>query len=245
MNPHIPVVLKRSGTEAPRTRVYYEVAANGVFQVRETDCYRAVTRTPEEIPGLLRQEQSVELRIPRVPAALLEEVVAFFRDVYRQHGGEAIVVLFLCPETGEWRADAPPQTLPGYRDWRGRWRPYLELQYGSVERPEGFLRFGSIHSHAHLAAYASHADCEDEQFEDGLHAVFGHLDSQVPSRAASFVANGVRFRLDPGQVLEPCATPGPDRPARAARADWLARVKRSEPYASQGPSGGPRGNGAA
>jgi hypothetical protein len=231
----LPVVLKEEGREEPEAPVYYVVAANGVFQIREAGSYRAVTTVRTEIPGLLREEERVELRFPRLPASMLEEVLAFFREVYRLHRGEAIVILFYRPETQEFRVDAPQQTLPGYLDWRGEWRASLHLDYGEVQRPPGFLRFGTVHSHANLAAYSSFTDCKDEQYHDGLHIVYGHVQSAYPSRTACFVANGTRFPLQPDEVLEPCETL--DRPVRT---DWMARVRRGESkvYVTYSTSGG-------
>jgi len=213
-----PVILRSSPATRLDARLYYEVAANGVFQVKETATYRAVTRVAG-VPGLAPGEENLELRFPPLPAALLEPVLAFFREVYERFGGEAIVILFHRADTDEYRVAVPEQQIPCYRGHDGRWWPYLELDYGDVARPEGFLRFGTIHSHAAQAAYASATDCEDERFQDGLHVVYGHLDRSEPSRAASFVAGGVRFPLAPERALEACAVP-----QRPAPAGWLARV---------------------
>jgi hypothetical protein len=230
----LPIVLKKTGWKEPDAALYYEVAANGVFQVRETGTYRAVTRAQAEIPGLLPEEERVELRFPRLPASLLEEVFAFFREVYRRHRGEAIAILFYRPDTQEFRVDAPVQTLPGYRDWRGQWRASLHIDYDEAPRPAGFLRFGTIHSHADTSAFSSFTDCQDEQYHDGLHVVYGHVHSANPSRSVCFVAGGTRFRVEPKDALEDFAVR--ERPVRP---EWMARVHRGEAkvYASSTASG--------
>jgi proteasome lid subunit RPN8/RPN11 len=218
-----PIVLKTRARYRAPARLFYEVAANGIFQVRDTGIFRSVTQAEVEVPGLLASQEEVVLRFPRLPAWLLEDVLAFFREAYRQHGGEAIVILFYRPEDREFRAEAPSQSIPGYRDGAGVFRAHHQLRYGQVERPEGFVRMGSIHSHAQSPAYASAVDCADEQGEDGLHVVFGDVDLSRPSRSACFVSNGVRFQLEPDRVLEPCEVP-----MRPARADWMARLRREE-----------------
>jgi proteasome lid subunit RPN8/RPN11 len=201
-------------------RLYYEVAANGLFQVRETETYTAVTRVTRDLPGLLPERERCALRFPPLPARLLAEVLAFFREVYERHGGEAVVLLFYHPERRELEAGAPPQTIAGWRDAGGRFRPFFRLDYECAPRPEGFLLLGTIHSHAGLPAYASAVDCDDERFEDGLHVVYGSFGTPRLSRSAAFVANGSRFHLRPEDVLEDCELPeGP------ARGDWLARVR--------------------
>ncbi len=217
-----PVVLKTDDFSEPPEALYYLVAADGLYQVRRTETYRAVTRARGEVPGLRREREDLEFSWPRLPATVLQEVLDFFLEIYRRLGSEAIVILFYDPQRQRFRADAPPQTVSGWEDAQGVWTASLRLDYGSVERPAGWLRFGTVHSHANLPAYASHVDCDDEQWEDGLHVVYGHLNRRVPSVSACFVANGARFPLVADEVLEPVTTSD----AAGARADWLERVER-------------------
>jgi proteasome lid subunit RPN8/RPN11 len=212
------VVLKAQLHYRRPAALFYEVASNGLFQVRDTHLYRAVTRVHTGVPGLLPAWEEVELRVPSLPSALLEEVLAFFRDAWRAYGGEAMVVIFY-HVSGEFRVGVPPQTVGGYYDTAGVFCSHHQLSYGRVAAPAGFERLGTIHSHANLPAYASAVDCMDEQYQDGLHAVFGELDRPVPSRSASFVANQVRFKLLPDEVMEEARMP-----PRAAPAEWMARV---------------------
>jgi hypothetical protein len=120
--------------------------------------------------------------------------------------------------------DVPPQRIPGYRDFRGNLRAYLRLDYGTVPRPEGFVPFGTVHSHAEFSAYSSGVDCDDERLRgDGLHVVYGHFGRETLSRSASFVVNGRRFKLDPERVLPDC--PVPRRPPPR---EWMERVRFEE-----------------
>jgi hypothetical protein len=204
---NFPVLLKTSPEVGCEENVHYLVASNGVFKIVETDTYRAVTLNRGAIEGLLPERQSLQLRFPPVPKSLLQEALAFFREVFVKYGGEAMVVLFYRPETRTYRLVVPHQTIPGYVRWDGSWRAYLHLRYEQPPRPDGHLRFGTIHSHADVGAEASSTDCEDEQFNDGLHVVYGNIDRFTPSLSACFVAQGVRFAIDPYDVLEPCSVP--------------------------------------
>jgi hypothetical protein len=230
---NFPVVLKTSTAEEPHVGLYYAVAENGIFQVRDTAIYRAVTRTLDRIPGLLPEYEHLRLKCPRLPRRPLEDVLAFFRAVYDQYRAEAVVLLFYRVETRGFHIVAPPQTLLGRRRHDGRWRADHAVQYDNVPRPAGFVRFGTIHSHADLPAYSSGTDCADEQYEDGLHVVFGDFGLQPISVAAAFVANGVRFRLPPADVLEPCEVL-----PRQPRSDWMACIK----LEANGSEGGQREN---
>jgi hypothetical protein len=235
------VVLRTCERYRAPAALYYELAGNGLFQVRATELYRAATRVESGVPGLLPAHEDLVLHLPRVPAPLLEELLLFFRDAWREFGGEALAVLFY--RDGEFRVGIPPQWISGGRDHTGAFRASHHLRYGAVERPAGFLRLGTVHSHADLPACSSAVDCLDERWEDGLHVVFGHLHTQHPSRCASFVANGVRFRLHAEDVLEPC-----ELPERPARAEWLGclALEEARPADAQGPvraAGGGGSNG--
>jgi proteasome lid subunit RPN8/RPN11 len=189
-----PILLKTEADVRAEENLYYEVASNGIFQVTDTELYRAVTQVTREVPGLYPSRERLEMRFPPLPAEPLEEVLAFFAEVNHRFQGEAIVMIFFDPEA----------------------RSY---DYGSAPRPEGHRLFGTIHSHADLSAYSSSVDCDDERFGDGLHVVYGHFGSSALSRSAGFAAGGRRFHVEPAQVLPDCGVP-----RRAARSDWMARV---------------------
>jgi hypothetical protein len=218
-----PIVLKTKVAAEPPGQLYYEVAENGVFQVRDTPLYRAVTRVYGPIPGLLPGAEELYIKFPRLPRAVTGEVLAFFDQVYRRWEGEAIVILFYRADRREYRVIAPRQTIPGRRRYDGRWRADYAVRYDIAPRPEGFVRFGTIHSHADLPAYSSGLDCEDERYEDGLHIVFGDFHRRPISVAAAFVGGGVRFPIAPEDALEDWKVPV--QPVASA---WMAQVQRED-----------------
>lgn len=220
-----PVLLKTEPDLQVDERLYYEIASNGVFQVKDTELYRAVTRVTREVPGLYPSRERLQMRFPSLPAGLLEPVIAFFAEVYERYEAEAIVLLFYRPESQAYRVLVPPQRISGYRDSYGNQRAYLRLDYGTVVRPKGFRAFGTLHSHADLSAYASATDCDDERFGDGLHVVFGHFGTSVLSRCVAFVASGRRFHVEPEHVLPPCE---PAAPTNAVPAAWMQQVSFEE-----------------
>ena len=200
-----PIILKDGHTPEPETPIYFEAAANGVFEVRRTALFESVTRAVRGVPGLEEEHESCRLLAPRVPARIMEEATAFFCDVFRTCDGEGVVLLFYNPDTREYRMQVPRQTIPVYRTHRGQWYASLELRYEHGERPQGTVRCGSIHSHAELSAYASHTDCIDEENLDGIHAVVGHLDRDRVSVAASLTASGQRYAKSTYDLVEPFA----------------------------------------
>jgi hypothetical protein len=217
----VPIVLKTGDALPAPGRLYYEVAENGIFQVRDTPLYRAVIRAALPLPGLVASKEELVINFPRLGRAMVEEVLAFFHEANRRYAGEAVVIIFYAVERGEYRLVAPPQRIPGRWYSDGRWRADYSVRYQNVPRADGFIRFGTIHSHADLPAYASGLDCDDERYEDGLHIVFGNFGSPRISVAAAFVAGGVRFEVSPADVLEAARVPGGE-----ARRDWMAQVVR-------------------
>jgi hypothetical protein len=240
---NFPVVIKTPDgdsseeVEARKARIHYVVASNGIFQVRELPTHRSVTRVSNAIPGLPEQTESIELHTPRLPRRLLEDTLAFFNEVYERYGGEAIVVPFYDPRARTFQMGVPPQRISAYVDYYGKRWAGSHLDYEGVELPKGHVRFGTIHSHGDLLAYASHTDCQDERFEDGLHVVFGSFKSAELSCSASFVAGGTRFVLEPQEVLEPCGVPD-----RGPPEGWMDQVEYVEqhwkPYTGSWAGGG-------
>jgi hypothetical protein len=224
-----PVVVKTPGGDSPEeqaaraSRIHYRVAANGVFQVRELPTHRSVTLVSNTIPGLPAEHESVTLHVPRLPRRLLADTLAFFAEVHRRYRGEAIVIPLYHPGKRKFWIGVPKQRVSAYVDYYGKRWTVGHLDYEGVPLPDGHVRFGTIHSHGDLTAYASETDCQDERFEDGLHVVFGSFGGPALSRSAAFVAGGRRFVMEPDTVLEPCTVPD-----RGAPEGWMDRVEYRE-----------------
>lgn len=214
----LPVYLKTSDAEAPADPVYYVVAANGTFLVRNTALFTATTATAKVI-GLERQQQEVRLHFPKIPRAVMERIIGFFRMVYLRWDGEAIAFLFYAPDRREFQAEVPPQTLPRCRSGEG-WRTAGRLEYVTIPRPEGFLKLGDAHSHRGSPAFFSSIDDRDDN-EDGLRIVIGRLDRARVQVRTSFVANGCRFPVAPHDVIE--TSPAPFA-AVSPPEEWMRRV---------------------
>jgi hypothetical protein len=214
----LPVYLKTGNAQPPADSVYYVVAANGTFLVRNTKLFTATTASAEVV-GLERQRQEVRLHFPKIPRAVMERLIGFFRMVYLRWDGEAIAFLFYAPDRREFRVEIPPQTLPLFRSGEC-WRTEGRLEYASIARPEGFLKLGDAHSHRDSPAFFSSIDDRDDS-EDGLRLVVGRLDRIRVQVRASFVANGCRFALPPQDVIE--TSPEPFS-AVSPPEEWMRRV---------------------
>jgi hypothetical protein len=217
-----PVVLKDEGFRPPDgASTYYVLAANGLFLERQTPLFAASVPVAGAVPGLGPHQAALRLRFPRLPRALLERTLGFFRECYSRWQAEGIVILFYAPgaERGKrFALRVPPQTIRG-RVERGRFRADLRVEYTACARPAPqFVKLGTIHSHADLGPTASTIDADDECNETGLHIVAGYVHTAAPAFAAAFVVGRTRFAVPPALVLPPVRRLRPPPPA------WLRRV---------------------
>ena len=184
-----PIYAKEPGFHEPEESIYYLVSRNGLFQVKRTPLFRSRVR----IPGLLwleEEAEGAEFLLPVIPAKILGETMAFFREVFRKHRAEAAVLLYLREGAGEYEIRIPPQRVAGGH-----------CQYEVGPNPAGCLRVGTIHSHGVAEAFHSELDSVDEQYDDGLHVTIGSIHAK-PTVSCSLVVDGRRFDLRPDAVLE-------------------------------------------
>lgn len=185
-----PVYLKDEGFEPPDDPIHYLVTADGLFQVKENRIFRSAVRV-QGIRWLQGQKEEAVWKLPPIPGALLQRAVGLFREVYRRHKSEAIVLWLYDPARLEYEAVVPEQFVTGGR-----------LVYLPGEIPAGWVRVGTIHSHGEADAFHSPLDDWDEEHDDGLHVTVGNLDGTV-SLSCSLVADGRRFPMRPRDVFGP------------------------------------------
>jgi len=211
----IPLYLKTADFQEPRDLLYYLLASNGIFLVKNNALFRSVSAAPG-IAGLASQEPETTLNFPKLPRELMEQVYGFFEFVFRKWEGEAVALLYYSLESGEFRVGIPPQKIFRYRGLR-HWHTEGRVEYGYLPRPESFLKMGDIHSHPDTSAFFSRTDDYDDA-EDGLHIVMGNLHRPPPDLRVSFVAGGTRFRLVTENVVESFGKPIPPP------AEWVSQV---------------------
>ncbi|MBI4840237.1 MAG: hypothetical protein HY803_04045 [candidate division NC10 bacterium] len=185
-----PVYLKDAGFEPPDDPIHYLVTADGLFLVKENPVFRSCVRV-RGIRGLQGQKDEVHWKLPPIPGELLQRIVGLFREVYRRHKSEAIVLLLSDPATQEYELCVPEQYVAGGH-----------LTYVPGPTPPGKIRVGTIHSHAEADAFHSPVDDGDEAHDDGLHVTVGNLHGTF-SLSCSLVVDGRRFPLKSRDVFEP------------------------------------------
>jgi hypothetical protein len=227
----VPFYLKTADFDEPRDPTYYLVAANGIFLVKKTRIFAAVTAATT-VAGLDAVGPSLALQFPHVPRGILEQTYGFFRYVYQHFEGEAIVFIYYSPERDEFKVEAPPQRLT--RRWtRSGWSMALSVEYQTIPRPCGYIKLGDAHSHADCSAFFSSTDDEDDE-EDGLRVVMGRMDRVRPDVRVSFIANGIRFGLEVEDVLEGFVDPLPPPSAWTRRVICVDENQRERGHGDEG-----------
>lgn len=162
----------------------------------------------DEVAHLPPAREYLEYALPKVPAALIGQVLGFFRAIWARQKSEALALL-------TWDGSAFGLIVPEQRAGAASVKHRLE----ATEVPPGTHLVGSIHSHGALSAGASLTDEADEADFDGIHVVVGDVDERRPSYSAAIVIDGRRFGCRTSLVF--------GRPRRFVEppADWLERVK--------------------
>lgn len=150
----------------------------------------------------------LEYALPKVPAALMAQVVGFFRAIWERQRSEALALL-------TWDGSAFGLIVPEQRAGAASVKHRLETS----DVPSGAQLVGSIHSHGALSAGASLTDEADEADFDGIHVVVGDVDERRPSYSAAIVIDGRRFGCRTSLVF------GRPRRFTEPQPGWLERVK--------------------
>ncbi|MBE7462985.1 MAG: Mov34/MPN/PAD-1 family protein [Planctomycetes bacterium] len=222
----IPKPAPGAEPELPKEALCYAAGATGLFKVIRNPFYSACVPAGE-VAGLADLKEGAQLHVPKLPLDLFRRIESFFVAIFAKYGSEAVVLLYCDPEKRRWEALAPPQVVRG-----------LHVEYSLADLPEppaGYQLFGTVHSHAHVNAFHSGTDDEDEAHFDGLHITVGHVDQPQRSYACRWMIAGKAFKSQLNEVvqLDPLPPADPKWLAQVAQAPEEPRSRpRQEPVES-------------
>ena len=199
--PLFPIYLYEEGFEPPTSGTYYLVAKTGIYIHKETKAGNALVKV-DGIPWLEEPEMELRLKLPKIPALIVGQALAFFRQFWREHKAEAYTTLLYNSITKEYKLWCPQQQVSGGRVSYGS-ATKGAASYSSIagdtpeDRKNGWSVVGTIHSHCNFSAFHSGTDTHDEENMDGIHITLGHVDRENISMAASIALSGVRETLQP------------------------------------------------
>jgi len=179
------VFVNDGSEEMPTDDIFYIVSKEGIFLKKTMGIMDSIAPV-KNISILESVSTMARMNIPKLPAGSIGKVIEFFKAVYQEHYGEAIVLLFYNEETKKFKFVPPHQKVTA-----------ASLDYNRGITIEGWTMIGDIHSHAGMSAFHSGVDDGDEESFDGLHITFGHMRDDDISISASIVVNGHRFMIEP------------------------------------------------
>lgn len=147
--------------------------------------------------------------LPKIPAQLMGEIVAFFRTFMTENEeNEALALIYWDKEEKRFFAYVPKQSVCKEEveaDLRG-------CPYDDEER---YICYADIHSHNSMDAFFSGKDDRDER-STGLYLVLGELDHFYPEIKARIFCGDSFVPIDPNLVIEGLEQPFPK--------EWLEQV---------------------
>lgn len=185
-----PIHINDGTTPIPDEPIVYIVAKEGIFLKKNMGIMDSIAPVTN-ISILESIQAAARMNIKKIPGGSFARVIAFFREVYKEYYGEAIVLLFYDEVKRIYKIIPPHQKVTA-----------AACDYDKGITIEGMQMIGTIHSHASMSAFHSGTDDADEEHFDGLHITIGNVNQEDVSVTASIVANGHRFVVQPEDYVE-------------------------------------------
>ena len=163
----------------------YEMRRNGI------GTFIAPSQHIAELEGV---RSGFHMSLPLLPAALLAQIIAFFRRVCVDYGRdvEALVNVLWDRQGRQYVLHVPPQRID---------KASVETDLSQQPDPERYLHVMDVHSHNTMAARFSRTDDADEQ-ATRLYMVIGRLDRYYPDIRCRFACGGRHVEVPAEQVCE-------------------------------------------
>lgn len=166
---------------------YYVGAKDGLFAHRRLLIGRGIVKLPhwpENFKEAGTNSGQFIFDAPTIPAALMGQIVDFFRRTYIRQKTEAAVLLTLHEQTKEWGVFIPTQLVSSGG---------VNYVYDPGHIAGGRLVVGSFHSHCMMGAFHSGTDTGDAAEFDGFHGTIGLIMNNPPQVAAMVSMNKVNM----------------------------------------------------
>lgn len=147
--------------------------------------------------------------LPKIPAQLMGEIVAFFRTFMTENEeNEALALIYWDKEEKRFFAYVPKQSVC-------KEEVEANLHDCPYDDEERYICYADIHSHNSMDAFFSGKDDRDER-STGLYLVLGELDHFYPEIKARIFCGDSFVPIDPNLVIERLEQPFPK--------EWLEQV---------------------
>ena len=184
-----PIVVNDGQTPFPDEDIFYIICKEGIYLKKRLGVMESIAPV-KNISILESVNAMAKMHIKKIPATKFQQIINFFKEVYKEYFAEAIVLIFYNQETKKYRIICPKQEVSG-----------AGADYTKGMIIEGYDMIGTVHSHAAMSAFHSGIDDDDEKSFDGLHITLGNMKDDYISISASIVANGYRVIVSPNEYI--------------------------------------------
>jgi hypothetical protein len=175
----------------PNDETCYIVAKGGIYLKKKLDLIESLTPV-DKISFLKDIPPFAKLHIPKITSEMFGNILTFFREVYKLHRSEAVVLIFFNKKKKIYKVYVPEQEVS-----------YASVNYVATKTIKDFQLIGSIHSHSSMSAFHSGTDVGDEKNFDGLHMTIGKVDDVTFfDICASIAVNGMRVPVQPEEYID-------------------------------------------
>jgi len=196
-----------------------------LFKVVANLVGNAIHSVNEGSVGLEDIEQEAYFTLPPIPYSLVNDIDDFFREVYRIHGTESIVILTYEPSYKDtdnpsdgWGILVPDQTNTAASC---DYEPDSVVDDMPDDRDVRLV--GTAHSHPGMQAFCSGTDARDQAHNDGIHITYGWKKGSLHTEYyIELQMGGGSFVMDPKDVF----TDLPEAIDNEKIAEWTKKVKK-------------------
>lgn len=188
-------------------KINYVLAGNGGVEIRENEIgvFSAVTK---KVPGLDPIREGLLMKLPKIPFAILLQIMSFFKDINNRYGTEAIVQIYWDRQKKEYFCSCPRQEVSGASvDFKR-----------DKEKEKRYLLVADVHSHNEMGAFFSGTDDRDEK-EIRLFGVIGNIRDPLPD---------VQFRASSGNGSAEISLEDIFETRREYPKSWFKQIKIKE-----------------
>jgi len=153
----------------PTKEFIYVLQRDGIYGVHENKLAKFTFKLgAAELPELNTVvSEGVELKIPKIPYEMYDQLVEFYKHVYDEHKSEVYAVIYYCPEEDRFFFVVPKQEVSGASV---KWDPNDMNEYN-----EKYIKVLETHSHNNMNGSFSGIDDTNHQEFGVLHMVIGTI----------------------------------------------------------------------
>lgn len=175
------------------------ITHNGTWLIQKNSSgYYGTQKNKSGIPTLPKAElpeSFFELTFGKIPNSILEQIVAFFREVMKRHNdAEAFVQVYWDKQESKYVVHVPKQRISKASVH------YDALENLNNKQPERYVFVYECHSHNSMGAFWSGTDNADEK-ELRVYGVFGQLNKDTYACLHRFFVAGEMIEVELGHVF--------------------------------------------